>query len=59
MGKSRKKYERIKKKNKIRKDKVEKNSLKKQIHMLLKRKKMIEAGILINKYKEKYGDING
>ena len=58
MGKSQKKYERIKKKNEIRKDKVEKNRLKKQIHMLLKRKKMVEAGILLNKYREKYGDID-
>ena len=59
MGKSRKKYERIKKKDEIRKDKVSKNRLKKQIHMLLKRKKIVEAGILLNKYKEKYGDIDG
>ena len=59
MGKSRKKYERMKKKDEIRKDKVSKNRLKKQIHMLLKRKKIVEAGILLNKYKEKYGDIDG
>ena len=59
MGKSQKKYERIKKKDEIRKDKVSKNRLKKQIHMLLKRKKIVEAGILLNKYKEKYGDIDG
>jgi len=39
------------------KNKVEKNRLKKRIHRFLRIKKFKEAGLLINQYKSKFGEI--
>jgi len=57
MGKSRKKRERIEKKARKKRENTEKRKLKKQINHLVKINKTLEAGILIQRYKSKYGEI--
>ena len=57
MGKSRKKRERIEKKVRKARENTEKRKLKKQINHLIKINKTLEAGILIQRYKSKFGEI--
>ena len=57
MSKSRKKRERIEKKARKVRENTEKRKLKKQINHLVKINKTLEAGILIQRYKSKYGEI--
>jgi len=58
MSKSRKKFERIQKKKQANKDKSEKRRLKKQIKRLIETNKISEAGFLIQRYKNKFGDLS-
>tara|TARA_Y100001951_G_C11241965_1_gene241053 strand:+ start:339 stop:512 length:174 start_codon:yes stop_codon:yes gene_type:complete len=57
MGKSRKKRDRIEKKLKKVKENTNKRQLKKSIMKLLKFKKTKEAGLLIQKYRGRYGEL--
>tara|TARA_R100001594_G_C3851997_1_gene218696 strand:- start:163 stop:336 length:174 start_codon:yes stop_codon:yes gene_type:complete len=57
MSKSRKKRERIEKKARKARENTEKRKLKKQINHLIKINKILEAGIIIQRYKSRYGDI--
>ena len=57
MGKSRKKRDRIEKKLKKVKENTNKRQLKKSIMKLLKFKKIKEAGLLIQKYRGRYGKL--
>ena len=57
MGKSRKKRDRIEKKLKKVSENTNKRHLKKSIMKLLKFKKIKEAGLLIQKYRGKYGKL--
>ena len=54
MGKSRKKWEREKKKELLRFESAEQNRLKSHIQWLVSKGKTAEAGLLIQKYKSKY-----
>ena len=54
MGKSRKKWERKKKKELLRYEAAERNRLKSHIQWLVSKGKNAEAGLLIQKYKSKY-----
>tara|TARA_R100001530_G_scaffold118928_2_gene86090 strand:- start:576 stop:761 length:186 start_codon:yes stop_codon:yes gene_type:complete len=58
MGKSRKKYERKQKKRNKGLEKNEKQFLKGKIRRAIKRKDYAKLSFLINRYKEKYGDIS-
>jgi len=58
MGKSRKKYERKQKKRNKGLEKNEKKFLKGKIRRAIKRKDYAKLSLLINRYKEKYGDIS-
>ena len=57
MGKSKKKWERKEKHRLQVREGTKKRKLKKSILYLLKKKKTREAGLLMNMYKNKYGDI--
>ena len=57
MSKSRKKRERNEKKARKARENTEKRKLKKQINHLIKINKILEAGIIIQRYKSRYGDI--
>ena len=58
MGKSKKKWERLQKKRQKVKDNTEKRKLKKQIKRLIEANKVSEAGFLIQRYKNKFGDLS-
>ena len=58
MGKSKKKWERLQKKKQKVKDNTEKRKLKKQIKRLIEANKVSEAGFLIQRYKNKFGDLS-
>ena len=57
MGKSRKKRDGIEKKLKKVRENTNKRQLKKSILKLLKFKKIKEAGLLIQRYRGKYGEM--
>tara|TARA_Y100000310_G_C20172524_1_gene574348 strand:- start:320 stop:493 length:174 start_codon:yes stop_codon:yes gene_type:complete len=57
MGKSRKKRDRIEKKLKKVNENTDKRQLKKSIMKLLKFNKTKEAGLLIQKYRGRYGEL--
>ena len=56
MGKSEKKYTRKEKHRQQVKLGTERRKLKKSILYLIKKKKLIEAGLLIERYKSKFGE---
>ena len=53
-----KKVEKNKLKQQALMERVEKNKLKKRILKLVRKKRNIEAGLLIQRYKSKYGELD-